>query len=74
MQVKFRIACCIGLVLLSGLLVQLLPRESYRLLRIATDRFGGGDASISPDGKVMVISSRRTGNWETRHSFARRSI
>jgi len=64
MQVKFRIACCIGLVSLSGLLVQLLPRESYRLLRIATDRFGGGDASISPDGKVMVISSRRTGNWE----------
>jgi TolB protein len=35
-----------------------------RLSRVAIDRAGGGDATLSPDGQRLVTSSRRTGNWD----------
>ena len=36
----------------------------YRARRVAVDAFGGGDATISPDGKRFITTSRRSGNWE----------
>jgi TolB protein len=37
---------------------------AFRLSLVASDAFGGGDASLAPDGRRFVISSRRSGNWE----------
>ena len=39
-------------------------RHPYAMRLVATDEFGGGDATISPDGRRFVTSSRRTGDWE----------
>ncbi|HEX7333559.1 MAG TPA: DPP IV N-terminal domain-containing protein [Pyrinomonadaceae bacterium] len=60
--------------ILGGVLVQLVmgavPRASlerkpvFREYRVAVDRAGGGDATLSPDGQRMVTSSKRSGNWE----------
>jgi TolB protein len=36
----------------------------FRMYRVAVDRAGGGDATLSPDGQRLVTSSKRTGNWE----------
>jgi len=36
----------------------------FRVYRVAVDRAGGGDATLSPDGQRIVTSSKRTGNWE----------
>ena len=36
----------------------------FNLRLVATDKFGGGDGAISPDGRFFVISSKRSGNWE----------
>lgn len=36
----------------------------YSLIRVGADPHGGGDATISPDGRQFVTSSRRSGNWE----------
>ena len=36
----------------------------FRVSRVAVDRAGGGDATLSPDGHRFVISSKRSGNWE----------
>jgi TolB protein len=38
------------------------PRFDLRL--VAEDAFGGGDATLAPDGRRFVISSRRGGNWD----------
>ena len=52
------------------LLLLLLPyrhgksKAPFRLHRIAIDRAGGGDATLSPDGQRFVTSSRRAGNWD----------
>jgi len=40
------------------------PVPAYNLRRVAVDQAGGGDGAISPDGRLFVISSRRSGNWE----------
>ncbi|HEU4509529.1 MAG TPA: hypothetical protein VFR78_14890 [Pyrinomonadaceae bacterium] len=36
----------------------------FRTYRVAVDRAGGGDATLSPDGQRIVTTSKRTGNWE----------
>lgn len=36
----------------------------YRLERLAEDPFGGGDATLSPDGDRFVVSSNRDGDWD----------
>jgi TolB protein len=38
--------------------------REYSLTKVGADPLGGGDATISPDGRQFVISSRRSGNWE----------
>lgn len=40
------------------------PQLIYRLQLVAVDAAGGGDATISPDGKRFVTSSKRGGNWD----------
>lgn len=60
--------------ILGGVLVQIIlaaaPRAwserkpIFREYRVAVDRAGGGDATVSPDGQRFVTSSKRTGNWE----------
>lgn len=60
--------------ILGGVLVQVvlaaMPRASlerkpvFREYRVAVDRAGGGDATLSPDGQRIVTSSKRSGNWE----------
>ena len=58
-----------GSCLLLSLLL-LLPfragksKAPFRLHRIAIDRAGGGDGTLSPDGQRFVTSSRRTGNYD----------
>ncbi len=37
---------------------------AFRPVRIAVDPDGGGDATLSPDGRQFVATSRRSGNWE----------
>lgn len=37
---------------------------AFSLKRITQDRAGGGDATISSDGKRFLTSSRRSGNWD----------
>jgi TolB protein len=39
-------------------------KPAFRLQRVAIDRAGGGDATLSPDGQRFVTTSRRSGNWE----------
>ena len=56
-----------GCLLLSVLLLPYWHGKSkapFRLHRIAIDRAGGGDGTLSPDGQRFVTSSRRTGNWD----------
>lgn len=36
----------------------------YALRRLTVDPAGGGDATISPDGRRFVTTSRRSGNWD----------
>ena len=36
----------------------------YRLRQVASDPAGGGDATIAPDGRSFVASSRREGGWD----------
>lgn len=60
--------------ILGGLLVQIIlaavPRSgperkpAFRLHRVAVDRAGGGDATLSPDGQRLVTTSKRSGNWD----------
>jgi TolB protein len=40
------------------------PKPVFRTYRVAVDRAGGGDATLSPDGQRVVTTSKRTGNWE----------
>ena len=57
-----------GCLLLS--LFLLLPyrhgksKAPFRLHRVAIDRAGGGDGTLSPDGQRFVTTSRRTGNYD----------
>ncbi len=40
------------------------PSEApFSLRRLAVDPAGGGDATIAPDGKRFVCTSRRSGSW-----------
>lgn len=39
-------------------------RPQFQLRRVAVDRAGGGDATLSPDGRRFVITSKRSGNWD----------
>ena len=39
-------------------------KAPFRLYRVAVDRAGGGDGTLSPDGQRFVTSSRRTGNYD----------
>ena len=60
--------------ILGGVLVQIIlaaaPRSGpeakpvFRMHRVAVDRAGGGDATLSPDGQRLVTTSKRSGNWE----------
>jgi TolB protein len=56
-----------GLLATAGL-TRRSPSEpaaaAFELRRVAVDPHGGGDASLSPDGRRFVIASKRTGNWE----------
>jgi TolB protein len=36
----------------------------FRMTRVAADPEGGSDAAVSPDGKRIALSSRRSGNYE----------
>lgn len=36
----------------------------FALRQVASDPFGGGDATLAPDGQKFVISSRRAGHWD----------
>ncbi len=38
--------------------------DEFRLSRVAVDRHGGGDATIAPDGRRFVTTSRRAGHWD----------
>lgn len=51
---------------LAGLLVLAGCAEdgSFRLRRVAVDPAGGGDATLSPDGRRFVTTSRRAGHWD----------
>lgn len=59
-------------IISGGLLLSLLllpywhskSKAPFRLHRVAIDRVGGGDGTLSPDGQRFVTSSRRTGNWD----------
>jgi TolB protein len=37
---------------------------SFRLRRVAIDPAGGGDATLAPDGRRFLTTSRRSGNWD----------
>lgn len=37
---------------------------AFSLRRVAVDPAGGGDATLSPDGRRLVTTSRRAGNWD----------
>lgn len=60
------------LFIIGGLLLSLLllaqcggkGKAPLRLYRVAIDRAGGGDGTLSPDGQRFVTSSRRAGNWD----------
>lgn len=41
-----------------------VEKPRFRLHRVAIDRAGGGDATLSPDGQRFVLTSKRSGNWE----------
>ncbi len=40
------------------------PAGAFRLVRLAVDPQGGGDATLAPDGKRFLSTSKRSGNWE----------
>ena len=54
----------ISLVTAALLLWTSGERHPYAMRLVATDEYGGGDATISPDGHRFVTSSHRTGDWE----------
>ena len=39
-------------------------RGRFAMHMVAVDETGGGDATISPDGRRFVTTSRRTGDWD----------
>ena len=59
------LALLLGLWVVAVVAAGCAGREPvYALRRLAADPAGGGDASISPDGRRFVVSSRRAGNWD----------
>src|SRR5262245_12326760 len=41
-----------------------IPANRYRIYKVAEDAMGGGDSAISPDGRYVLTSLRRHGNWD----------
>ena len=68
-QLRRLYSCLLVFAVLQSLAVGLHAqscedRKSPGLRLVATDRAGGGDGAISPDGKSFVISSKRSGSWD----------
>lgn len=57
-----RLRAALFLALLAG--CGRVEETPFTLRMLATDPAGGGDASISPDGKRFIITSKRGGNWD----------
>ena len=41
-----------------------VERRPFGMTLVASDELGGGDATLSPDGRRFVTTSRRSGQWE----------
>lgn len=48
----------------AGVCCRSISQEPFKLTLVAMDDQGGSDAAISPDGRWIVASSRRSGNWD----------
>jgi TolB protein len=57
-----RLAAVTAVLLLLGWAAE--ERGRFAMRMIAVDEMGGGDATISPDGRRFVTTSRRSGDWE----------
>ena len=55
-------ATVVVLALAAATSIDVRPRYALRL--VAVDQAAGGDATIAPDGRRFVTTSRRTGDWE----------
>lgn len=51
-------------VIAAGVRCRSVSQGPFKLTRVAMDDQGGSDAAISPDGRRIVASSRRSGNWD----------
>src|SRR5262245_25585332 len=57
-----RLAAVTVVLLLFGWAVD--ERGRFAMRMVAFDAMAGGDATISPDGRRFVTTSRRSGDWE----------
>lgn len=66
MKKFFIISGCllVSLLLVSAWYGKSKSKAPFRMYRVAVDRAGGGDGTLSPDGQRFVTTSRRTGNWD----------
>lgn len=55
-----RLAAAAVALLLAGCRAE----PEFSLRRVAVDPAGGGDATLSPDGRRLLTTSRRSGNWD----------
>src|SRR4051812_9473104 len=58
------LAALLVVALATGMSCPSSSQGPFKLTLVAMDDQGGSDAAISPDGRRIVASSRRSGNWD----------